>query len=248
MTRMEQCKKKIVLPRWLEITLKIVEWSIILFIVGCFLTLVAQRMVGETPSLFGYTTYSVLTDSMEPTYNVGDVVVCKRIKNVTKDDVAVGDVISFIAPKGFNKNEALVGHTITHRIWEGPYQDEDGQWYVRTIGDNVAAIQDTVPIPLENIQGVVVGSSPIISKLANFLSNWYGFAILIVIPLVCVLAWQIIVLARQGAKERMEEIKKNQVLMIERQVQQDLEEEIKRKAVEEYIKQQETKENNGSNT
>ena len=125
---------------------------------------------------------------------------------------------------------------------------EDGQWYVRTIGDNVAAIQDTVPIPLENIQGVVVGSSPIISKLANFLSKWYGFVVLIVIPLLCVLAWQIIVLARQGAKERMEEIKKNQVLMIERQVQQDLEEEIKRKAVEEYIKQQETKENNGSNT
>ena len=246
---MEQSKKKIVIPRWLEITLKVIEWAIILFIVGCFLTLVAQRMVGETPSLFGYTTYTVLTDSMEPTYNVGDVVVCKRIKNITKDDLAVGDVISFIAPKGFNNNDSLVGHTITHRIWEGPYYDEDaGEWYVKTIGDNVAAVQDTVPIPLENVQGIVIGSSPFISKLANFLSKWYGFVVLIVIPLLGVLLWQVFVIAKEGARQRMEEEKNNQLLMIERQVQLDLEEEIKKKAVEEYIKQQEEKENNGSNT
>ena len=242
MTRMEQCKKKITIPRWLEITIKVVEWSVILFIVGCLLTLVAQRMVGETPSLFGYTSYTVLTNSMEPTYNVGDVVICKRIKEVTKDDLEVGDVISFIAPKGFNDNDALVGHTITHRIWKGPYLNEkDGKWYVGTVGDNVAAVQDTVPIPLENVQGVVIGASPFISKLAGFLSKWYGFVILIVVPLLLVLIWQVIVIAKQGTKERIEEEQKNQLLMIERQVQKDLEEEIKKKAVEEYLKQKENK-------
>lgn len=238
MEKTNKTKKQI--PMWLGILAKSVEWIIIFVLVGCMLVLFSQKICGETPSLFGYSIYTVVTDSMEPTYNVGDVIVSKNIKNPTKESVKKGDVIVFIAPHGFDAQGKLEGKTVTHRIIEGPFEKEDGEIYVKTKGDNPLSLEDRVDIPLDNIKGVAKGSSSFITKLVSFINKWYGFVTIIVAPLIIVLALQIRVLFKekeQANNKIIEEEKKRQLEKIKEE-QKQKEEEIKKKAIEEYLEKQ----------
>ena len=227
-------KKK--MPKWLDITLKVIKWTLILFIVVCMLSLLAQRMTGNTPELFGYSTYTVATGSMAGTYDVGDIVLCKRTKDPIKynktNGFKEGDVIAFIAPAGFDKE----GHTITHRIVSAPYYEEESDtWYVETKGD-AAPTKDRKPIPLDNIQGVIVGTSKGVTSFMKFITKWYGFTTIVVIPLLLLLVWQIVIIARE--KERAEQerfIKQNEALLdAQNKEQQAKIEELKAQAIKEY--------------
>ena len=211
------------------VALKVLQWVVILFLVGCLLTILAQKICGQTPNLFGYSTYRVI---------------CKADKDPTPQEYKVGDVIAFIAPYGFDKDNRLEGYTVTHRIVEDPYYDEKTDtWYVKTRGDKLGSPDDRIPIPVDNIQGKIVGTSSFISTLARFLSNWYGFVIVIVIPLLAIMIWQIVIFVKENTKAREEKLKKEQEeelkqLIEQQNKQKELEEQIKKKAIEEYINSQ----------
>lgn len=228
------------MPKWLDITLKVIEWTLIIFIVVCMLSLLAQRMTGNTPELFGYSTYTVATGSMSGTYEVGDIVLCKRIKDQIGYNETIGfkegDVIAFIAPAGFDKDNLLQGHTVTHRIFTAPYYDEESDtWYVETKGD-AAPTKDRKPIPLDNIQGIIVGTSKGVTSFMKFITKWYGFATIVVIPLLGLLVWQIVILARE--KERAEQAKltkqNEEAIEAHNKEQQEKIEELKAQAIKEY--------------
>jgi len=237
---MSKDKTKKSMPKWLDVTLRVMEWTLIIFIVVCMLSLLSQRMTGNTPELFGYSTYTVVTDSMAGTYDVGDVVICKRIKDTLgymKDTgFEEGEVIAFIAPANFVKDNKLQGLTITHRIITKPFYDEETDtWYVETKGDN-AVYKDRVPIPVENIQGTIVGANKGIVKFFKFLTKWYGFVIVIVVPLLIILFWQIGILIREKSKatiDRIEDYKVDALKQIEEEHNKKVEE-LKKQAIEEY--------------
>lgn len=235
---MSKTKKQ--MPKWLDITLKVIEWTLIIVIVSCMLVLLSQKITGNTPELFGYSTYTVVTNSMEGTYDVGDVVLCKRIKDTLGYMENTGfkkdDVIAFIAPYGFDQDNKLQGQTITHRIYEDPFYDEETDtWYVWTKGDAVPT-RDRVPVPVENIQGIIVGSSKAVSKIMNFITKWYGFATIIVIPLLAILVWQIWILIREKTKASKKEMEQERVKTLkEIEEENNLKvEEIKKQAIKDY--------------
>ena len=237
---MSSTKTKKKMPKWLDVALRVIEWTLIIFIVVCMLTLLAQKMTGNTPELFGYSIYTVVTDSMAGTYDVGDVVVCKRIKDtlgyMEETGFRKGDVVAFIAPANFDRQNKLQGYTITHRIITEPYYDEETDtWFIETKGDN-AQDKDRVPIPVENIQGVIVGTNKGISKLFKFVTQWYGFVTIIVIPLLLILFWQIAVLIREKSNATINKIEADKASALKQieQAKLDQIEEIKAKAVEEY--------------
>lgn len=237
---MSSKKTKKNMPKWLDVTLRVIEWTLILFIVGCMMVLLSQKVTGNTPELFGYSTYTIVTDSMAGTYDVGDIVLCKRVKNTLKyqEDTGFkeGDVIAFIAPYGFDEGNKLQGRTITHRIYEAPFYDEETDtWYVWTKGD-AAYKKDRVPVPVENIQGIIVGNSKAVSNVMSFITKWYGFVAIIVVPLLAILVWQIVILVREKSKERIAQMDKDKTKAL-----QDMElekqgriEQIKQQAIEDY--------------
>ncbi|MCR4875034.1 MAG: signal peptidase I [Clostridia bacterium] len=243
MSKKEAKKKN--MPKWLDITLRVIEWTLIIFIMVCMLSLLAQRMTGNTPELFGYSTYTVLTDSMAGTYDVGDVVLCKRIKDplsyMSDTGFKEGDVIAFIAPHNFDIDDRLAGYTVTHRIVTEPYYDEETDtWYVQTRGD-AYEIMDRVPIPVENIQGKIVGANKSISKIMQFVSKWYGFVTVIAIPLIAILVWQMAILVKEKSRATLESIeteKQKSLQEIEREHNEKIEE-LKKKAIEEYLNKKE---------
>ena len=224
------------MPTWLDVTLRVIEWTLIIFIVVCMLVLLSQKMTGNTPELFGYSTYTVVTDSMAGTYDVGDVVLCKRTKSPIDYNEKIGfkegDVIAFIAPVGFDEKGLLQGQTVTHRIIKAPYYNEENDtWYVETKGD-AAYTEDRVPIPIENIQGIISGSSKGLTALIKFITKWYGFVTVVVTPLLLILAWQIYVLIRE---KTMAEQSKIEQLKVDAQTEHQLKiEQLKAEAIKEY--------------
>ena len=233
------------MPKWLDVTLRVIEWTLIIIVVVCMLVLLSQKITGNTPELFGYSTYTVITDSMVGTFDVGDVVLCKRIKDTLKYQEETGfkegDIIAFIAPHGFDKNDKLQGYTITHRIIREPYYDEETDtWYVETKGDN-AIDQDRVPIPVENIQGIIVGTNKGITNLVKFITKWYGFATIVVVPLLIILIWQIGVLIKEKTTSEKAKLAKDKAEALDKIEQENNQkvEQIKKQAIEEYLSKKE---------
>lgn len=223
-------KKKISVP---VLITNIIVTALFLFVFACLLTVMIQTFTGKDPTLFGYRSLVVVTDSMTGTYDKGDVIIVKA-KDGEKladdpSELKQGDVVTFIAPEGFGQIE---GYTVTHRIVVAPYQGDDGEWYIRTKGD-AAGATDSVPVPVENVTGIVLGKSELLAGLQSVLRSKAGFLLIIVIPLILIALWQIVVFAATSAKNRKNPHTENTDASC---TGQEDAEEIKRKAIEQYIR------------
>ena len=119
------------------------------------ISLIVQAIINpnKTPSFFGIKTYVIVSGSMMPEIEIGDVVIVKKTKEIKK-----GDIISF-----------RKGHSvITHRIQEVLVIDEKIQY--KTKGDNNNT-EDTGFVSINEIEGVVVKIIPSIGKVSLVLKN-----------------------------------------------------------------------------
>lgn len=98
-----------------------------ILIMNCVLIVVSFANPEKPPSVFGLTPMIVLTDSMEPLINEGDIIISKTCD---PDSVKVGDVISFFDPA--SPTDAI----LTHRVID--IYEEGGIRYAITAGDNNA--------------------------------------------------------------------------------------------------------------
>lgn len=73
------------------------------------ITLIAKSFINkdEVPSIGGTLPLIVLTDSMHPEIESGDLIICKTAKT---EDIKVNDVISFFDPAGNGTS------IVTHRV------------------------------------------------------------------------------------------------------------------------------------
>lgn len=230
-------KKKISVP---VLIIDIIVTVVFLFVFACLLTVMIQSMTGKEPTLFGYRSYVVITESMTGTYDKGDVIIVKVVdeNDLSEDPSSIkeGDVITFIAPEGFG---AVDGYTVTHRVYTAPFKAEDGKWYLITKGD-AAENADQIPVPLENVTGKVLGKSEFLAGLQKVLKSKAGFLLVIVIPLVLIAVWQIAVFAAASVKsKRQKEVVGGAASETDADEQQRQEiEKIKAQAVEEYLRKQ----------
>lgn len=136
----EMIKNKIEKQKKIKKILKCILYPIAIFIVICAIDIVYQKTVKkeENINLFGFRPYMVLSGSMEPNLQVGDIVVSK---NVSQNQVEIGDIITF---------EDENGATITHRVVD--IIIKDGKKLYQTKGDNNSA-KDVGLVSIENVKG-----------------------------------------------------------------------------------------------
>ena len=219
---------------------------ILIFIVYVVVMCSAKKEV----DLFGRKLYVVKTGSMEPTIEVDTVILVK------KTDVTSLDNKTIIT---FDFNDAL-GIPNTHRIvgYYYKYYEDGKEKYdstfdyksveefeldnpecevvgYRTQGDNPQNALDFDPVLFESIHGVYVKNMVVITFIYGLLSNFFGFLLLILIPLFILLVSQIVSFYKLRQEEKLEKEIKNKEKEIE-----DLKEKIKEKALKEYLE----KENN----
>lgn len=109
--------------------------------------------------LFGFTPYTVLSGSMEPTYHVGSIVYVKKVDPTT---LKVGDPITFHLTQGV---------IATHRIIEVHGEGTPNLGF-RTQGDANQNVDDITPA--SKVIGKATFSVPYLGYLSNFIQQPKG--------------------------------------------------------------------------
>ena len=166
----------------LSTALIVLEIILILFVV-------ASKMTGGTPALFGYHMYVVVTPSMEPEIKVGDVLISKKYNG---GEICEGDVITYLGREG-----DLAGTMITHEVIA--IQGEgDGE---RIIAKGIANADPDPAISRKDIVSVMMYKTVVVGFIYSIISSMWGFWLLVVAPLVAMIVAEIVTLAREIKKE-----------------------------------------------
>ncbi|HIZ82895.1 MAG TPA: signal peptidase I [Firmicutes bacterium] len=152
----------------------------------------------EEASIFGYKPYIVLSDSMQDTFEVGDMVISKSVDVSTLEP---GDIITFSSI-----DRANYGETVTHKIRE--ITTYEGEPAFVTYG-TTTGVDDAYPVPFANVTGEYQFRLPGMGYFFEFLRTPAGYVTLILIPFLLLIILQAIKffrLARQYKAEQKAEI------------------------------------------
>lgn len=135
--------------------------------------------------------YTILSQSMYPTIEAGDVVVTYKEDN---DKYNEGDVITFISPKNGNIN-------ITHRVQK--VYELNNKYSYETKGDN-NSVKDNELTEGNNILGRVIFRIPKIGYIQSFLVTKTGWIVAVVIPAGAIIIYDIlkVILIALGIKKK----------------------------------------------
>lgn len=181
-------------------------------------------------SFFGITSLAVQSDSMAPTFNKGDLVFIDTTFDV--EDLDEGDVITYL------ERDGDLEYYNTHRIVE---VHTDGLLRFETKGD-AAPEGDNDPVwkTADDIVGVWTGNSwggfgSFVDGFTGFIKSSLGFFLLIVIPAVGFLAYEVFRFVKVYAEYNNQKQMTDRVKMQEEalaEARRQLEEEQKNKAKE----------------
>lgn len=168
-----------------------------IIIVNLVLIVKSYAKPDEIPSAFGVAPVIVLSGSMSPTFEAGDMIFLQKVDPNTLRE---NDVICYRGEDG----ESVV----THRIME--IQQNNGQIMYITQGDANNS-EDSTPVYPENVQGKYIGVSiPGLGNLAVFMQSTAGMIVFIVGPLLLFVLWDVLRRAlssrkKAGEAQKMEE-------------------------------------------
>lgn len=166
----------------------------ILFIIGTILciillpiliinlTLIVKSYTNadEVPSVGGYFPMIVLTDSMDPEIQSGDLIFCHTVE---AEAVQVGDIISFYDPMG---NGSTV---VTHRVME--IKDEGTGRSFITKGDNNNT-EDQMPVQAEDVIGLYKSRIAGAGNIAMFMQTTPGLIVCVILPIILLIGWDVL--------------------------------------------------------
>ncbi len=205
----------------LKVIMNVFAWIVLIFALLVTIVVFSSGRNNGVANLLGYIPLTVESDSMLPTFAQGDMIICKEVDDVNA--LQEGDVITFWT--------IIDGRRVknTHRI-VGINQAENSRSFV-TRGDN-NPIDDEIPAYAGDLIGEwtnvrIAGAG----KVMNFLRTKTGFFVCILIPMAIFFLFElykfIVVLI---------EVKRGDAPELD-------EEEIKRRAIEEYLAKQAAQQN-----
>lgn len=118
-------------------------------LVVILISVLSARMNGNTPEIFGFRLYVVQTASMEPTLDVGSIILTTKPSDPTS--LRKDDIITFVEKDG---------KTVTHRIIAVVIDDEGNVFY-QTKGDNPINTPDLDLVSPDKVLTVFVLKIPL---------------------------------------------------------------------------------------
>ena len=168
--------------------IKICSYCLFGLIICLSLFVLTLRFLGESPSIFGYSFYYVLTESMEPEINAGDMILGKC---TAPEDLKIGDVVTYHGESGAMKDKI-----ITHKIIE----IDDDIFVTKGVANDVA----DPPINASQIMSRYVVTIPLAGELFSVINSKFGFIFLIVTPLVFLIVNEISIIVKAFKEDKEE--------------------------------------------
>ena len=198
---------------------------------------------------------AVLSDSMDGTldsykiksFKIGDLLIVQNIRSdaEAQAQLKVGDVITYtgVGPDG---SYGLISHRIID-IQTQKISDEDEITYFWTLGDKQYTGNEEIDmynskkIIGADIQGVVTGQIPKIGYAIIWFQNSTNFLVSVVVPLAILLVYNLYILIKMVVDYKIKKVKEQNALDVAAIKAENAtidEEEIKRRAIEEYLAKQ----------
>ena len=200
-------------------------WTFVAFsLIITIMVFSAQQNTDGIPALFGKSLLTIQTPSMEETYSVGDMVFMTKLSDEDKLNLKAGDIITYHAPIDID-NDGRTGDINTHRI----VSVDPSTGLIVTKGD-ANRFNDNYTIHRNDVIGICSERGKIdgAGGVVEFLRSRIGFFVCVVLPLILFFIFELYnfinILVSEKAKNAP--------------VAKETEEEIKRRAIEEYIKSQ----------
>ena len=201
----------------LKITLNVLAWILLILALIITILVFSSGRNDGVSNLFGFIPMTVESASMEPTFKVDDMIICREVDDV--NTLKEGDVITFWT--------IIEGKRVknTHRI-VSIIDNGGGSRSFVTRGDN-NGMDDDIPASASDVIGRWTGVRlPGFGKVMHFLTTKTGFFCVIIIPLALFFLFELYKFIAT-----LMEIKKPKL-------SESDEEEIKRRAIEEYLASQ----------
>lgn len=205
---------------------------IIIAIVITVMTFTSKSSDNGIGNILGYTPFSIQSNSMAPTFSSGDLIIGKEVKNI--NELQVGDVITYSAVLVDGTGRSVRGNN-THRIYDIEYNSDGTISCFRTKGD-AGDMADAMRVLPDEVLAKQVNSGvnadgsykdgltiKSLGSALNFLQSRTGFMVCIIVPLALFFIWQIYKL----------------IAMFMEVKAVDIDEDTKRRAIEEYLAEQE---------
>lgn len=165
----------------LKIVKSVLNFVIALLVILFVIVVVLQRSSNNKLSFFNFRMFTVVSGSMKPTYDIGDVLISKE---TDASKIKVGDTISYLGRAG-----SFRGKVITHKV-VGIEKDENGKYVFRTKG--TANLVEDPLVYQDQLYGVVVYKVKLLSLIYKIVSTKYGMLIFVIIPLFYVIGSEIL--------------------------------------------------------
>lgn len=169
------------LKKTASLALNIISALIFVLSLIVFVTVIFNWGKG-VPEFMGFSFLSVSTESMEPTFPVGCVVISKKTDSAK---LQVGDVISF-----YSDDPVIFDMPNTHRIKEIAQDSQKGKAFT-TRGDN-NPVNDSYPVYEDRVIGKVFGSIPSLGSLFDIIKKRSVVFFLLILPLSAVLVYELV--------------------------------------------------------
>jgi signal peptidase len=230
-----------------SIVLNVLVWIFLLFaILVTIVTFASQNAKDGVPSVFGKSIVSIQSDSMnsnrKDSFTTGDLIIIEKVTPDQALTLTEGAVITYRAPIDID-GDGKTGDINTHRIYSKRV-DDGGIVYFTTKGDN--EIKNTHPdnyeIRFTDVIGVYEGSQlGGVGSVLDFLRSSLGFFLIIVLPMALFFLYEVynlvkIIMAHKVSTAKAEALSP------------EMEEEIKRQAIQEYLAKQNAESQNTNNT
>ena len=177
---MKDMIKKIKDNKVLKIIGNILYTIIFIAVILILLVVILQRTSNNNISLGGFRLFNVVTGSMLPKYEVGDVLISKEIE---PEKLKIGDDIVYKGKEG-----TFQGKIVTHQIIN--IEKEDNNYKIVTKG--IANDIEDPEINQTQVLGKVVYKVRTLSFLGKIIQNIYVFYFIVFVPIVIIIFKQIV--------------------------------------------------------
>lgn len=160
---------------------------------------VIQRLFPQADGLLGFKTFVIVSPSMKPSLQVGDVILTKTIE---AKNIKVSDVITYEG-----ESAEFKGKFITHKV--NQIATEEGDLIFYTKGTNNILV-DPVAVYPDQIQGKVIYKFFVLSLISKIIRNTFGFIVFIILPLSILFIFEIMDIRKELRERRKQEWKRKE--------------------------------------
>ena len=163
-----------------KVIYNICYWLLAIFIIMVLAVVVIQRFSNNEISLGGFRIFNVVSESMIPKYEIGDVLLAKEEEI---SNLKIGDDVVYEGEKG-----NFAGRIVTHQIIDIEKKDgEEDIFHTKGLANE----EEDPVISGDQILGVVVYHIKSISFISKLTTNVYSFYFVIFIPIVILVGLEI---------------------------------------------------------